>query len=270
MMNDTLRGDKTPERFERGTERLTNCPVCGTPIDGLDADARTTVIPCGHSAAQLTTDTMNQGTTSDANRIMTDGGEDMVIVSTSAGRRGNTTYHRDEDCPSVQKMDTTTRKPLTTLAGHYDPCERCHDMVVLASSGSRRRYHRDESCLHVTRSSQPERLPLSTLDDEEPCAFCAVEDADDDRGTIEVCPECDAPQIQSVTGSTHMDPRDHDYFCKVCHAKFDEPTVRPRKRASGDGRSGLAGKLMQADPEDVSADHVDGEPMTDGGVVRWD
>jgi len=32
------------------------CPFCGTPVDGLAADDRTTIDPCGHSAAALTTE----------------------------------------------------------------------------------------------------------------------------------------------------------------------------------------------------------------------
>ncbi len=30
------------------------CPTCGEAIDGLDADRRTTVRPCGHSVSERT------------------------------------------------------------------------------------------------------------------------------------------------------------------------------------------------------------------------
>ena len=80
MSKHASRDLETPERFERGYAPTTNCPVCGTPIDGLDADARTTVEPCGHSAAGLTTQTMQRDTTSDANRLMTDGGLEQTAV----------------------------------------------------------------------------------------------------------------------------------------------------------------------------------------------
>ena len=194
----------------------------------------------------------------------------MVIVSTSAGHRGNTTFHRDEDCPSVQKMSTTTRKPLPALAGHYDPCGRCHDIVIISATRYRRRYHRSADCYYVKTSSRVGSVPLSLLDDEGPCSLCAIEDTDESEcDSIEVCPECDESNIQPVTGSVDMEPRDHDYLCKVCKARFSRPDTRPRKTSKSSNRSGLAGKLMQADPDDVSAEHVDGEPMTDGGVVRW-
>ncbi|MBX0323895.1 hypothetical protein EGH21_12725 [Halomicroarcula sp. F13] len=58
-------------------------------------------------------------------QMVTDGGQELVIVSSSAGRRGNTTYHRSDQCGYVQRMAKTTEKPLAALAGHYDPCSSC-------------------------------------------------------------------------------------------------------------------------------------------------
>ena len=78
MRQNTLRGDKTPERFESRKALTTDCPVCGTPIEGFESDARTTVEPCGHAATQLTTHMMTSTTDSDTHRVMTDGGTEQT------------------------------------------------------------------------------------------------------------------------------------------------------------------------------------------------
>jgi len=62
VMNATHGGDKSlphdSARYEQATKWKVNvtCPFCGTPVDGLAADDRTTIDPCGHSAAALTTE----------------------------------------------------------------------------------------------------------------------------------------------------------------------------------------------------------------------
>lgn len=62
VMNATHGGDKSLPHDSRRYEQATNwkvivtCPFCGTPVDGLAADDRTTIDPCGHSAAALTTE----------------------------------------------------------------------------------------------------------------------------------------------------------------------------------------------------------------------
>lgn len=63
-------------------------------------------------------------------KVVTDGGRDTVIVSGKAGMRGNTTYHRDESCGYVQRMDGTVEKPLSVIESHYDPCSRCAQEAV--------------------------------------------------------------------------------------------------------------------------------------------
>ncbi|MBX0348665.1 hypothetical protein EGH26_10660 [Halomicroarcula pellucida] len=56
----TLRDPKNVPHGPSGKEQATDrqatatCPVCGGPIEGVDADARATVSPCGHSAAETT------------------------------------------------------------------------------------------------------------------------------------------------------------------------------------------------------------------------
>lgn len=45
-------------RYEQDTKWKANvtCPFCGRAVDGFAADDRTTIDPCGHSAAALTTE----------------------------------------------------------------------------------------------------------------------------------------------------------------------------------------------------------------------
>jgi len=90
------------------------------------------------------------------------------------------------------------------------------------------------------------------------------DNADDD--TVLVCPECDKTNIRAMVGSGFGVSADHDndYYCRECTHHFDDPVERERGHTS-DGRAYLARELVDADPEDVSADHV-GEPMTDGGA----
>ncbi|WP_155119951.1 hypothetical protein [Haloarcula rubripromontorii] len=62
VINTSHGGDKSLPHDSGGYEQATNwkvnitCPFCGTPVDGLAADDRTTIDPCGHSAAALPTD----------------------------------------------------------------------------------------------------------------------------------------------------------------------------------------------------------------------
>jgi len=62
VMNATHGGDKSlphdSGRYEQATKWKVNvtCPFCGTPVDGLAADDRTSIDPCGHSADALTTE----------------------------------------------------------------------------------------------------------------------------------------------------------------------------------------------------------------------
>lgn len=153
MQSNPLRGDKTPERSDSRTESLpVSCPVCGCLIDGLAADDRTTIEPCGHSAAGLTTTSMTTDTTSDANRVMTDGSGETVLA----------------------------------------------------------------------------------------------------------CPECDGTGLERRSGGPLGLEPIAPYYCKRCSTAVEEPVERERYKDPG-GLSGLAGKLEDADPDDV------GRPMTDGG-----
>jgi len=66
VINATHGGDKSLPHDSHRNEQATNwkanvtCPFCGTPVDGLAADDRTTIDPCGHSAAALTTNHLEQ------------------------------------------------------------------------------------------------------------------------------------------------------------------------------------------------------------------
>jgi hypothetical protein len=67
---------------------------------------------------------------SESDKVATDGGTDVhepnqVIVSASAARYGNTTYHCDSDCRYVKRMAETLTKPLVAIRATYDPCSVC-------------------------------------------------------------------------------------------------------------------------------------------------
>ena len=113
MHSHTTRGLETPERLDAP---MTNCPVCGTPIDGLDADARTTVEPCGHAATTLTTEMMTRDTTSDANRLMTDGSgrthDEQVLVVFQ-------TYETDADIEYTENGTITNHDELVDAGQTY-------------------------------------------------------------------------------------------------------------------------------------------------------
>jgi len=73
--------------------------------------------------------------------------------------------------------------------------------------------------------------------------------ADDE---VAACPECDAAQVSRIKGrrmNAHTGQR-YTYLCNACGEKFDEFVIRERKRNVG--LKGLAGKLLDADPDEVS------------------
>jgi len=73
--------------------------------------------------------------------------------------------------------------------------------------------------------------------------------------TITVCPnrECDSPHIHRNSPNKPNATAAADWHCSACGADFDDPRERePLSPAGGPG--GLAGALLDADPEAVSAD----------------
>lgn len=125
-------------------------------------------------------------------------------------------------------------------------------------------YHRSEDCTRFGARENYQEVLLEDIDNR-PCRCCAAGDIEDAE-LVEACPECDSLQIQKIKNKGfHSVTVDHDYYChgSRCNAKFDEPKLRPRK-ATGTGRSGLAGKLERMDPDELG--NGAGKPMTDGGV----
>jgi DNA-directed RNA polymerase subunit RPC12/RpoP len=74
-----------------------------------------------------------------------------------------------------------------------------------------------------------------------------------DEDEVAACPECDATQLRSNDGDSMVGPRvtSTAYSCNACSAHFDEPVVRKRQ-SSGGPKRGLAKKLYDADPDEVS------------------
>lgn len=63
---------------------------------------------------------------------------------------------------------------------------------------------------------------------------------------IQVCPECESSQTDTITGRYEGTPRKK---CKSCGHEFREYAVVETTHA--DARKGLAGELEQANPDDV-------------------
>jgi len=73
--------------------------------------------------------------------------------------------------------------------------------------------------------------------------------ADDE---VAACPECDDANVETgYTGDVRSRRTDTKrYLCLSCHAQFDEFVIRERRHDSPPG--GLAGRLLDADPDEVS------------------
>lgn len=73
--------------------------------------------------------------------------------------------------------------------------------------------------------------------------------------TVQACPECEKSQIR-VRRPNHPHSKPHvdgRWHCNTCGARFDEPITRPSDGVMGTiPHSGLARKLLDADPDDVS------------------
>lgn len=69
-----------------------------------------------------------------------------------------------------------------------------------------------------------------------------------DAETVEVCPECDSSQI--AVRVTH--PDEERYYCRECRAKFGTPDTREHREVPWKHRKGLAGKLADMDPGEVT------------------
>lgn len=73
-----------------------------------------------------------------------------------------------------------------------------------------------------------------------------------DDNQVSACPECDDASVQMVNlrGISRPESDDKRYRCSHCYARFDEFVIRERRHDSPP--RGLAGKLLDADPDEVS------------------
>lgn len=69
------------------------------------------------------------------------------------------------------------------------------------------------------------------------------------------CPECDASTVRTLSPGSMTGPEKDisRYQCWTCDASFDEFIVRER-RGHSNSQSGLAKKLLEADPDEVGHD----------------
>lgn len=71
------------------------------------------------------------------------------------------------------------------------------------------------------------------------------------KNEVAVCPSCDSPRVRCYTPGGYRGYGEHErYGCRDCGERFDEFNVRARK-TKAPGRSGLARKLLDGDPEEI-------------------
>ena len=73
--------------------------------------------------------------------------------------------------------------------------------------------------------------------------------------TVAACPYCDAPNVHMNSPGGHNAESDSGRFrCSSCKRQFERPKTRERKEgvAPGHKRRGLAGRLEDATPDEVS------------------
>lgn len=94
-------------------------------------------------------------------------------------------------------------------------------------------------------------------DDHQPTALNDDQNDDDETRIVDCCPECGSSQFRHRVSTMQRPDMDRDrYRCTAsgCQNTFNDPDRR--EDASGGGHdaalSGLAAKLNDADPDDVS------------------
>jgi len=68
--------------------------------------------------------------------------------------------------------------------------------------------------------------------------------------TVHVCPECDAASMQRNTQTPRGNQNTTKWRCGDCGFKTDEPVIRKKRGTHGNTVSGLAKKLLDADPDE--------------------
>lgn len=79
--------------------------------------------------------------------------------------------------------------------------------------------------------------------------------SDSDRELVKACadPDCDSSRIRPRNGSHAFGTTAESWHCNACGLRFDEPRERPSRGVMGTiPHSGVARKLLEADPDDVS------------------
>jgi len=164
-------------------------------------------------------------------RLRTDGGTTTYYVAT--GRHGqHRTFHTDQNCPALDRA-TGVRTREREHVPEDQLCPRCVGEEYWNQGGN------DWSYQKVIAEEAGVDGDIVT-----------------DGGTITVCPECDEAAISRRVPDHPMSPDSSttEWYCLNCQASFDDPIERePRGPGS---RSGLAGELARADPDDL---------VTDGG-----
>ncbi|WP_324662400.1 eL43 family ribosomal protein [Haloarcula sediminis] len=177
------------------------------------------------------------------------------------GTARNDYFHATTRCPRINDPELTVDRPESYVAYHEpDPCATCHpgvaapdhdeQLVIVPGDRFDAHYHRDEHCVAVEQMTDPQRMPPESTD-AEPCSTCVGPDGE--MATVLACPECDSPAVRRLVKSDGWTCR-----AKGCGATFDEPVERGNRGGNDGPATGLARELLEADPEDVSAEHAGG------------
>jgi ribosomal protein L37AE/L43A len=70
--------------------------------------------------------------------------------------------------------------------------------------------------------------------------------------TVQACPECNSSDIHPRHGGVEKEAT-HDWYCRDCGARCNEPVERPPLRGSGT-TSAMGQKLLAADPDEAIPD----------------
>lgn len=177
------------------------------------------------------------------------------------GTARNDYFHATEKCPRVKNPEMAVDRHERYVAYHEPvPCAVCHpempvpekaeQLVIVPGDRVDAHYHCDEQCNAVQQMTDPRRL-LRRETDAEPCSYCAT--PADNSDDIRVCPECDSPAVRRLVNTDGWTCR-----AKGCGATFDEPVERGNRGGNDGPATGLARQLLEADPEDVSAENAGG------------
>jgi ribosomal protein L37AE/L43A len=106
-------------------------------------------------------------------------------------------------------------------------------------------YHESPDCFQLQGSADARQLPADWARESTHLSLCTA--CQTTGETVNVCPECSATKIHARVHRS----RDEAWHCYRCKEEFREPDTRESQQVTKH-RHGLAGDLVDADPDEVS------------------